>query len=85
MSGHTYEVTWDTSKAPKQITNRKGRIILAFKTRLVGLSSPLAQDFDILLGKFNVTVPKNTAPGKDYQLVLMGDSGNYGPKFSIVA
>lgn len=35
----------------------------------LSIEHPLAQDFDILLGKINVTVPSNTAPGKDYQLV----------------
>ncbi|KAF9453096.1 hypothetical protein P691DRAFT_801952 [Macrolepiota fuliginosa MF-IS2] len=83
--GKTYEITWDTSKAPGQITNPVGRLILAHNSRLMNLEHPLAQGFSILAGKLNVTIPKNTAPGNKYQLVLMGDSGNYGATFSIVA
>jgi hypothetical protein len=42
---------------------------LIYKLLTLSTGHPLAQDFDILLGKYNVTVPKDTAPGKDYQLV----------------
>jgi len=83
--GKTYEVIWDVSSPPKQITNPKGRLILAQNSQLLNLDHPLAKGFDILAGKLKVTVPKDTKPGKNYQLVLMGDSGNYGPTFSIVA
>ncbi|KXN87619.1 hypothetical protein AN958_08400 [Leucoagaricus sp. SymC.cos] len=83
--GHTYEISWDTSAAPRQITNPIGCLILAHNSRLQNLDHPLAKDFDILAGKLNVTIPKDTKPGKNYQFVLMGDSGNYGATFSIVA
>lgn len=82
--GLTYEITWDTSSAPRQITNPVGRLVLRHNHRLQNLDNPIAKDFSILAGKLNVTIPKNTPPGKDYQFVLMGDSGNYGATFSIV-
>jgi hypothetical protein len=36
---------------------------------LLILDHPLAVGFDILAGKFNVTIPKNTPAGKNYQFV----------------
>lgn len=77
----------DVSSPPKQITNTKGKLILAHNSRLnFGMETtqtilatclyddlftehPLAEGFDILDGKFNVTIPKDTKPGKNYQLV----------------
>ncbi|KAJ3567738.1 hypothetical protein NP233_g6172 [Leucocoprinus birnbaumii] len=83
--GHTYEITWDTTAAPRQITNPLGRLVFRHNNRLQNLDNPLAKGFSILAGKLNVTIPKGTPPGKNYQFVLMGDSGNYGATFSIVA
>ncbi|KII94906.1 hypothetical protein PLICRDRAFT_33734 [Plicaturopsis crispa FD-325 SS-3] len=79
-SGQTHNVTWDTSNAPKQITNKVGKIILRFDD----ISSPLilAENFDILLGRIEVAVPLLESRS-DYQLVLFGDSGNFSPDFSI--
>ncbi|KAF5357136.1 hypothetical protein D9756_006816 [Leucocoprinus leucothites] len=79
--GTQQQVTWDTSSPPKQITNHNGTLILA-KNGLLDYRNPLARGFDIMSGRQTVTVP-NVAAADDYQLVLMGDSGNYGPKFSI--
>ncbi|KAF9532543.1 hypothetical protein CPB83DRAFT_626976 [Crepidotus variabilis] len=79
-SGQTQTVTWDTSDAPAHITNRIGRIVLrkgATTTPLV-----LADNFDILDGKAQVTVP-NVVAGSDYEVVLFGDSGNISPEFTI--
>ncbi|KAH9851825.1 hypothetical protein C2E23DRAFT_732395 [Lenzites betulinus] len=81
--GQRHNVTWDTSNAPKQITNRQGKIVLA-KGGLLdnGMPHPLATGFDILLGRTEVTVP-NVTPGSDYTIVLFGNSGNDSPEFTI--
>lgn len=82
--GDYYNVTWDTSNPPAQITNSQGLIVLAKNYTLTGLSAPLAAGFSILDGTVQVQVP-NVTPGDDYQVVVFGDSGNYSPTFSIVA
>ncbi|KAK7048532.1 hypothetical protein R3P38DRAFT_3307383 [Favolaschia claudopus] len=46
--------------------------------------SPLAQGFNILIARHEVTVPK-VEPGDDYQILVFGDSGNVGEKFTILA
>ncbi|KAJ3850655.1 hypothetical protein EV368DRAFT_84323 [Lentinula lateritia] len=78
--GEIHNVTWDISQAPVNITNKLGRIQL----RQDGLTTPLvlADDFDILLGTINVTVPW-VITANDYELVLFGDSGNFSPEFTI--
>ncbi|KAI0766378.1 hypothetical protein BD413DRAFT_152317 [Trametes elegans] len=73
--GENYTVTWDTSSAPVNITNKGG---------LLDIENPLAKGFDILQGEVNVTVP-DVEPGDDYTVVLFGDSGNNSPQFTITA
>ncbi|KAK0239209.1 hypothetical protein EDD85DRAFT_936330 [Armillaria nabsnona] len=75
----TQTVTWDTSNPPAQITNPIGTIRLR-KDGITFLT--LASGFDILLGTFEVTVP-DVAESSEYILVLMGDSGNFSPEFTI--
>ncbi|KAF8961499.1 hypothetical protein BDZ97DRAFT_1905501 [Flammula alnicola] len=78
--GQHHNVTWDTSGAPVNITNKIGQIML----RKGDLTTPLilAANFDILLGRTTVTVPW-VLDGNDYQVVLFGDSGNFSPEFTI--
>ncbi|TFK34052.1 hypothetical protein BDQ12DRAFT_690311 [Crucibulum laeve] len=76
-----HNVTWDVSNPPAQITNRFGAIYLR-KDGLIDLDHPLAEGFDILLGRIEVEVPK-VKPRNDYQIVLFGDSGNWSGTFTI--
>ncbi|KIM89191.1 hypothetical protein PILCRDRAFT_813102 [Piloderma croceum F 1598] len=76
-----HNVTWDTSNPPKQITNTKGIILLADKG-ILDVDNPLAQGFNILQGHVVVKVP-NVKPGKEFAIVLIGDSGNTSPRFTI--
>ncbi|KAJ3504104.1 hypothetical protein NMY22_g18033 [Coprinellus aureogranulatus] len=77
-------VEWDVSSPPAQITNKQGRIVLrSLATERLLLDEPLAEGFDILEGSQPVTVPTNIPVGQ-YQIVLFGDSGNWGPTFNIV-
>ncbi|KAJ6570559.1 hypothetical protein DFH09DRAFT_1153785 [Mycena vulgaris] len=72
-------VTWDASGAPGSISNeamlllRKGAITAPFI---------LAKGFDLRAGTLEITVPY-VFTGTDYELVLFGDSGNFGPVFTI--
>uniref|UniRef100_D8PXI5 Fibronectin type-III domain-containing protein n=1 Tax=Schizophyllum commune (strain H4-8 / FGSC 9210) TaxID=578458 RepID=D8PXI5_SCHCM len=79
--GEYHNVTWDASSPPERITNKVGYIYLRHAGK-IDLGHPLAENFDILKGHQVVKVP-SVAPGSDYQLVLMGDSGNWSPKFKI--
>ncbi|KAK0457227.1 uncharacterized protein EV420DRAFT_1271664 [Desarmillaria tabescens] len=75
-----HNVTWDTSNAPVNITNSRGYILLRKANRATPLI--LAEGFDILLGRIEVTVPW-VIQGDDYSLVLFGDSGNWSDNFTI--
>ncbi|KAM5534972.1 hypothetical protein V8D89_011345 [Ganoderma adspersum] len=81
--GSQQNVTWDTSDAPANITNKQGQVVLAKSGRL-DIENPLASGFDILQGWVTVTVP-DVAPSDDYTIVLFGDSGNDSGVFSIVS
>ncbi|KIM48684.1 hypothetical protein M413DRAFT_21031 [Hebeloma cylindrosporum] len=67
-------VSWDTTNAPKSISNK------AFIT-LSGYDTPLAQGFNLRDGNVTVDVPV-VAPGPHF-ITLFGDSGNYSPVFTI--
>ncbi|KAF9024654.1 hypothetical protein BDZ89DRAFT_1162147 [Hymenopellis radicata] len=72
----TVTVTWDTSDSPEQISNRFGSSI---RLRKGDRSLPvvLADQFDILLGEMEITVP--------WVCGLFGDSGNFSLTFSILS
>jgi len=85
--GERHNVTWSLEYEPVNITNSIGFIVLA-KDGLMSsvgtgsLDDPVASNFSIRLGRVEITVPY-VPPADDYQLVLFGDSGNFGPKFTI--
>ncbi|KAI0351551.1 hypothetical protein OH77DRAFT_1439225 [Trametes cingulata] len=78
--GQRHNVTWDVSDPPVNITNKVGMILL----RKGDITTPLilAQGFDILAGRTEVTVPW-VLEGDDYSVVLFGDSGNFSEEFTI--
>ncbi|CAL1712728.1 unnamed protein product [Somion occarium] len=85
--GETQTVTWDTSSLPPpaNITNTRGKVILGFLTsdsENLMIDTPLAQNFSILDGLVQVTVP-DVPPRTNYIIALMGDSGNISPEFTI--
>ncbi|KAJ6508514.1 hypothetical protein C8R45DRAFT_445707 [Mycena sanguinolenta] len=82
--GERYNVTWNLDNAPKQITNREGMIVLVKNKIMIDLDTPLAQGFDILTSFHEITVPP-VETGHDYQILVFGDSGNVGEKFTILA
>jgi len=78
--GSSHNVTWDNSNPPQEITNPDGVIVLRKGDRTT--NTILASDFKVVSGHVMVQVPK-VQPGKDYSLVLFGDSGNFSPQFTI--
>ncbi|EJC97835.1 uncharacterized protein FOMMEDRAFT_23898 [Fomitiporia mediterranea MF3/22] len=81
--GNHHNVTWDLSQKPVNVTNPIGQVFLR-RGGLTDGSNPLASGFQLTDGRVEVQVP-NVTPANDYQIVLMGDSGNFSPEFSIVA
>ncbi|KAJ6525289.1 hypothetical protein DFH09DRAFT_1188806 [Mycena vulgaris] len=87
MRGTEVNVTWSTSDMPKSITNPNGRILLGrleagSSNEHLNLDHPLAGGFNIRDGHLTIHVP-DVPPRGDYIIVLMGDSGNRSPVFSI--
>ncbi|KIM35888.1 hypothetical protein M413DRAFT_324580 [Hebeloma cylindrosporum] len=80
--GTTQTVTWNVTNPPKQITNTNAMIVLVTDGRL-DIEHPLATGINVLKGTAQVVVPK-VAPGKNYQILVFGDSGNTGEFFEIV-
>ncbi|KAG7440825.1 uncharacterized protein BT62DRAFT_937613 [Guyanagaster necrorhizus] len=81
--GSRHNVTWDATNPPASTTNTEGVIFLSTNGRL-DVVHPLASGFDITSGRQEIKVPQ-VAPGSQYQIVLMGDSGNKGAYFTIEA
>ncbi|KAI0301181.1 hypothetical protein B0F90DRAFT_1720025 [Multifurca ochricompacta] len=84
--GSNQVVTWDTSKIPPSGQNNRGTIFLGFNngtnSENLDVAHPLASNFSITSGRQSVVVPK--VPHKTtYFVVLVGDSGNKSPEFTI--
>lgn len=83
--GTKVNVTWDTSDAPNQISNRAA-VMLRDSTGPVPAENPFLKEFgsfDLRQGTVEVTVP-DVQTGSDYRIVLFGDSGNWSPEFNII-
>ncbi|KAE9405677.1 hypothetical protein BT96DRAFT_811941 [Gymnopus androsaceus JB14] len=80
------QVTWDTSNPPAHITNPQGTIFLASPNSTseiwILVNHPLASRVNLTLGLAKIRVP-NVPTGTNYTVVLMGDSGNCSPMFTI--
>ncbi|KLO11489.1 hypothetical protein SCHPADRAFT_793926, partial [Schizopora paradoxa] len=86
--GTQQTVTWNTSvfqgSPPSSFS---GQILLGFLNDTSGnehlnTTNPLAAGFNITTGSATITVP-DVAPGNDYIIALLGDSGNISPTFTI--
>jgi len=79
-------VTWDTSAIPAEEANATGILVLGYEqddSENLDVDNPLAQDFPLMAGAVNITVP-NVVFREDYIVVLFGDSGNASPEFTII-
>ncbi|KAF9071208.1 hypothetical protein BDP27DRAFT_534888 [Rhodocollybia butyracea] len=67
---------------PTQVTNPRGTVLLRINGRS-DVAHPLATGFDVTTSEsITFTVPVVT-PATTYQIVLMGDSGNFSDEFEI--
>jgi hypothetical protein len=85
--GSTQLVTWDASNIPESAKNRTGIILLGYidgdtLSEHLNYTNPLASGFPLTAGCQNVTVP-DVLPKTTYIIILLGDSGNSSPQFSI--
>ncbi|KAG9310855.1 hypothetical protein JVU11DRAFT_8710 [Chiua virens] len=78
--GDEHHIVWDAKNPPSEITNNLGQAILA-KNGVILFEHVLASGFKLEDGRVSVKVPD--VPTGPYQVVLIGDSGNYSPEFSI--
>ncbi|KJA24351.1 hypothetical protein HYPSUDRAFT_162094 [Hypholoma sublateritium FD-334 SS-4] len=79
-------VTWDLHGFDKT-SNSKGTLLLGYledgsESEHLDIEHPLASDFDISSGSMTIKCPE-VAPGGEYIVVLIGDSGNRSPTFTI--
>ncbi|KAL0961387.1 hypothetical protein HGRIS_006338 [Hohenbuehelia grisea] len=86
-SGTRVTVTWDTSSMPQNVSNSHGKVLLGYMTdssesENLNTTHPLADGFLLTAGKVEVQVPQ-VPSRKDYIVVLLGDSGNHSPRFTI--
>ncbi|KAJ4478461.1 hypothetical protein J3R30DRAFT_3280593 [Lentinula aciculospora] len=78
--GQQYNVTWDTSDAPVNISN--GAAVRLGKDKVL-TNTTLASGFDLRQGWVTITCPSDVIPGDDYSIILFGDSGDQSEQFTI--
>ncbi|KAK7048527.1 hypothetical protein R3P38DRAFT_2869924 [Favolaschia claudopus] len=93
--GSTQRVVWETSKIPPSFATNRGMLVLGHLSTYtdsegeqrvsenLNYTHPLASGFQIGAGSYDVVVPLDAPPRKDYIIVLFGDSGNRSPTFEI--
>ncbi|GBE84853.1 hypothetical protein SCP_0700330 [Sparassis crispa] len=86
-AGYTAEVTWDTTNMLSGSASSTGTIFLGHlndgsDNEHLDLDNPLADGFKMTMGQIEIEVPR-VSPGNNYIVVLMGDSGNRSPTFTI--
>ncbi|KAG9309259.1 hypothetical protein JVU11DRAFT_10742 [Chiua virens] len=84
VAGDTYNVTWSISNEPVNVTDSVGMVLLRHGVNADEVYT-LAQGFPLNATAINVTVPADVEPDTDWIIMLMGDSGNWSPQFTIVA
>ncbi|KAG9315001.1 hypothetical protein JVU11DRAFT_4111 [Chiua virens] len=81
--GLKYNVTWDTSSPPGQISVPFGTINLVVQGAIQhDAAGVLASNVKFADGHAQIIAP--SVPTGDYQLALIGDSIKYSPQFAIV-
>ncbi|CAM0142960.1 hypothetical protein VKS41_006289 [Umbelopsis sp. WA50703] len=88
-AGQTYTVVWDPNSAGITIPdNVTGSIMLGYLENgdqyNEHLNWHLADNFKLISGSQNVTLPNDLETKASYIIVLFGDSGNASPPFTIV-
>ncbi|KAH8099421.1 hypothetical protein BXZ70DRAFT_1009230 [Cristinia sonorae] len=84
--GSAQVVSWDLHSIPPSEYEKVGHLLLGFNendTENLDILHPLSTGFSIGDGNVTITVP-DVPTRDDYIVVLLGDSGNVSPEFSIV-
>ncbi|PWN29492.1 hypothetical protein BDZ90DRAFT_230362 [Jaminaea rosea] len=84
--GSKQTVTWSTKGIPASLKNATSTLYLGYKdagSPNEHLDVTLADGFPLMAHKIDFTVPKGLKERKNYIVVLLGDSGNASPKFTI--
>ncbi|KAI0032562.1 hypothetical protein K488DRAFT_17905, partial [Vararia minispora EC-137] len=87
-AGSNQVAMWSTESITGEAQNYTGVLYLGYATadstsEHLDISHPLAYGFRLTDGQVEYTIPKNTTVRDTYFLVLVGDSGNTSPQFSI--
>ncbi|KII86646.1 hypothetical protein PLICRDRAFT_30891 [Plicaturopsis crispa FD-325 SS-3] len=85
--GSKQNITWDTSSIPASSANVSGVLLLgqrANDSENLDINHPLASQFPLSQGSVEVTIPQRDN-ADNYIIVLIGDSGNASPEFTITA
>ncbi|PWN94700.1 hypothetical protein FA09DRAFT_290764, partial [Tilletiopsis washingtonensis] len=86
-AGKTQTVAWSTEDIPDEARNYRGMIKLGYQpadgSGGLNLKWTLASDFLLTDDQADITLPSDLEPRDDYIVVLMGDSGNASPLFTI--
>ncbi|KAI0289187.1 hypothetical protein BC826DRAFT_914883 [Russula brevipes] len=84
--GSKQVVQWDTSRIPPEGLNYTGELVLGYndgtQSENLDVDHPLAQNFKLAAGSQTITIP-NVPYRSKYFVVLIGDSGNRSPYFTI--
>ncbi|WFD32797.1 hypothetical protein MSPP1_003848 [Malassezia sp. CBS 17886] len=86
-AGHKAHVSWDSKHLPDELESAQGTVMLGYLDDTPGehLSDVLADGFRLSSGHVKFDLPSNITKRDDYIVVLLGDSGNASPKFTINA
>jgi len=80
--GSSQNVTWNSTNAPDQISNRASVILHKSNPYAVWT---LASNFSLLAGSVSIVVPNDVTPQGGYRITLFGDSGDISDEFLIVS
>ncbi|KAL4263390.1 hypothetical protein AB1N83_006145 [Pleurotus pulmonarius] len=86
-AGRPFTVTWSTKGVPNEKRNSDVDVLLGHgrgKNEHLGHSNPLAARVPIMEGEARVVVPQDTPSRSDYFVVVMDDSANKSPTFTVV-
>ncbi|KAF8133805.1 hypothetical protein EV363DRAFT_935584 [Boletus edulis] len=85
-AGSKQNVTWLTNNIPPEAQNYTLAVLLGFfanDSENLDIKHPLATQVPIMQGSVIVTLPPNATYRTNYTVVVIGDSGNASPPFTI--
>ncbi|KAF9492032.1 hypothetical protein BDN71DRAFT_1591924 [Pleurotus eryngii] len=86
-AGRPFTVTWNTKGVPDEKKSSAVNVVLGHgrgKNEHLDNAHPLAEKIPIMEGKIHAVIPQDTPSRGDYFVVVMGDSANKSPTFTVV-